>query len=289
MASVLELITYPVKACAGTSVAATTLTDAGLAHDRTFMVLDETGEARTQRRNPRLALVKPEVSAGGDRMTLTAPGVEPIEFETVRDTGHDSSRRPSNDPRRREVTLFGRPLGGIDQGDPAADWFTEVLGAPSRLVRVPPDHDRISDGQTPGPVGYADGFAILLASPPSLDLLNERLAERGGQPLPMDRFRPNIVVGGWDRPHTEDLARRIGIGGAELGYARLCLRCAVTMVDQASAVPSGPEPIRALSGYRRANGGVAFGANFSVTKPGDLAVGDEVRVSSWGESVLAQP
>ncbi|HEV2640725.1 MAG TPA: MOSC N-terminal beta barrel domain-containing protein [Actinocrinis sp.] len=281
MASVLELITYPVKGCAGTSVAATTLTDAGLAHDRTFMVLDESGEARTQRRNPRLALVKSEVGEDGDRLTLTAPGIEPLGFETVRGAVPNQ--------RRREVTLFGKPLSGIDQGDPAADWFTRVLGAPSRLVRVPPDHDRISDGQTPGPVGYADGFAILLASPPSLDLLNERLAERGGQPLPMDRFRPNIVVGGWDRPHTEDLARRIGIGGAELGYAKLCLRCAVTMVDQASAVPSGPEPIRALSGYRRANGGVAFGANFSVTKPGDLAVGDEVQVSSWGESVLAQP
>ena len=285
MARVIDLISYPVKGCAGTSVAATTLTDAGLAHDRTFMVIDEDGEARTQRRDPRLALVRPEVSAGGERLTLTfgapgsraadpAAGIEPIRVAV------------DVDSPRREVSLFKQPLQGIDQGDPAADWFSRVLGAPSRLVRVPPENDRISKGDTLGPVGFADSCAILLASPPSLDLLNERLAEAGGEPLPMNRFRPNILVGGWSQPHTEDLVRRVGIGTAELGYAKVCLRCAVTMVDQETAEPSGPQPIRALSGYRRAFGGVAFGSHFAVTRPGELAVGDEVHVSSWGESMV---
>jgi uncharacterized protein len=294
VARVIELIFYPVKGCAGISVAATAVTEAGLANDRSFMVIDEDGEARTQRRDPLLAVVRPEISTeagtgnsaertegaegtGSERLTLSVPGlegVEPVRISVDRDSP------------RRDVTLFKLPYQGIDQGDEAADWFSRVLGAPSRLVRVPPEHARVSKGEVAGPVGYADGSAVLIASPPSLDLLNERLAEAGGEPLPMNRFRPNILVGGWTRPHTEDLVRQLGIGTAEFGYGKVCLRCAVTMVDQSSAKPSGPEPIRTLSGYRRASTGVAFGSLFAVTRPGRIAVGDEIHVRSWGESVV---
>ncbi|MGH3999451.1 MAG: MOSC domain-containing protein, partial [Pseudonocardiaceae bacterium] len=127
----------------------------------------------------------------------------------------------------------------------------------------------------------------LITTLSSLDLVNERITERGGEPLPMSRFRPNVVVGGWDEPHIEDRARRINVGNAELGYAKLAIRCAVTTVDQKSGVKVGPEPLRALAGYRRAaEGGVAFGVKFAVLRPGKLSVGDEVIVSHWGESEL---
>lgn len=268
----IELVSYPVKGCAGVQLQESVLTQAGLAHDRSFMVIAEDGEFRTQRRAPKLAVVRPQVSADGGSITLSAPGAEPVRIPV------------DLDAPRRDVLLFDKPFKGIDQGELAAEWFSEVLGVPSRLVRVPPEHDRVSNGETPGTAGYADSCAVLITSPPSLDLLNERIAESGGAPLPMNRFRANIVVDGWTRPHTEDRARRIDIGGAELGYAKLCLRCAVTMVDQSSGVPKGPEPIRTLSHYRRAFGGVAFGAKFAVTRPGRLAVGDEVHVTSWGES-----
>ena len=274
MARVIELVSYPIKGCAGTSLPETTLAEAGLAHDRSFMVVGEDGEFRTQRRDPVLALVRPRIDEDGRSLALSAPGVEPVRIPV------------DLDAPRRDVVLFGKPYRGIDQGEVAAEWFSAVLGAPARLVRVPSEHDRVTDGETPGTAGYADGHAVLVASPGSLDLLNGRIAETGGEPLPMNRFRPNIVVGGWPRPHTEDLVRRIGIGayGAELGYAKVCIRCAVTMVDQETGVPSGPEPIRTLAGYRRAFTGVAFGAKFAVTRPGQLAVGDEVHVTSWGES-----
>ncbi|RKS79811.1 hypothetical protein BZB76_1290 [Actinomadura pelletieri DSM 43383] len=269
MVVVTELYTYPVKGCAGVLSTETALTEAGPAHDRTFMVVDEGGVARTQRRDPRLAVVRPEIDEGGRRLTLRAPGVDALRVDVEVGAG------------RRAVEMFGTAYQGIDQGDAAARWLTGVLGKPSRLVRVPPEHDRVTDGWTPGTSGYADSCAVLFVSRASLKALNARVE---GPAIPMNRFRPNIVVDGWDRPHREDEARRIVIGNGELGFAKLAIRCAVTMVDQHTGVKSGPEPLRTLATYRRASeGGVAFGAKFAVVRPGKLAVGDEVVVTSWEE------
>ncbi|RNG34684.1 MOSC domain-containing protein [Streptomyces botrytidirepellens] len=273
MARVVELVSYPIKGCGGMRMHTAELTPAGLAHDRSFMVTSEEGVFRSQRRDPRLALIRPEISPDGLRLMLHAPALDPVGIDV------DVSGRP------REVDLFGAPFRGIDQGDEAAAWLSEVLGAPSRLVRVPADHDRVTDGRTPGTSGYADSCAIHLLSRSTVDLLNERLGERGASPLPMDRFRPNVVVDGWNTPHTEDRALRITIGNAELGYAKLAIRCAVTMVDQQSGAKAGPEPLRTLAIYRRAaEGGIAFGAKYAVLRPGKLSEGDEVQVTSWGES-----
>ncbi|MGW2252863.1 MOSC domain-containing protein [Kitasatospora sp. NPDC001660] len=272
MATVVELRYYPVKGCAGVAAERAELTPAGLAHDRAFMVVDEGGVFRSQRRDRALAAVRPSVSADGGRITLAAPGVEAV--TTAVDT--EGPRRP--------VELFGTPFHGIDQGDAVAEWLSEVLGTRSRLVRVPPEHDRVTDGLTPGTSGYADSCAVHLLSRASLDDFNARTGE---PPLPMDRFRPNIVVADWDEPHTEDLARRLTIGDAELGYAKLAVRCAVTLVDQSTGAKAGPEPLRTLARYRRAaGGGVAFGAKFAVLRPGTLRVGDELTVAAWGPSEL---
>ncbi|MGW2867634.1 MOSC domain-containing protein [Kitasatospora sp. NPDC001225] len=272
MATVTELRYYPVKGCAGVAAAQAELTRAGLAHDRAFMVVDEEGVFRSQRRDPVLATVRPTVAEDGRSLTLAAPGTEPVSVPV--DTGGP----------RREVRLFGAPFFGIDQGEEAADWLSGVLGARSRLVRVPPEHDRVTDGLVPGTSGYADSCAVHLVSHSSLEYFNEL---SGTPPLPMDRFRPNVVVDGWSEPHTEDLARRIEVGGAELGYAKLAIRCAVTMVDQSHGTKTGPEPLRTLARYRRAAaGGVAFGSKFAVLRPGTLRVGDELAVGAWGPSEL---
>jgi uncharacterized protein YcbX len=270
VARVIELNYYPIKGCAGTSVSDAVLTPAGLTHDRSFMVIGKDGVFRSQRRDPRLAVIRPEISIDGERLTLRAPGTDAVCVDV------DLAAA------RRDVNLFGAPYTGIDQGDTVAGWLSEVLGAPSRLVRVPPEHDRVTDGETPGTSGYADSCPVLLTSLSSLDLLNERLTQRGGEPLPMNRFRPNIVVAGWDEPHIEDRARRIAIGAAELGYAKLAIRCVVTTVDQESGTKTGPEPLRTLADYRRVAEGLAFGAKFAVARPGKLAIGDEVIVSCWG-------
>ncbi|MDT0396258.1 MULTISPECIES: MOSC N-terminal beta barrel domain-containing protein [Streptomyces] len=273
MADVVELTYYPVKGCAGTSAGEVMLTPAGLAYDRAFMVVGEDGVGRTQRRDPRLALVRPSVGDGGARLTLRGPGVEALELRT--DTVS----------ARRKVEMFGNIHQGVDQGDAVAGWLSDVLRAPSRLVRVPPEHERVTDGRTPGTSAYADSCALHVLSRASLDLLNRKLAGRGLPPLPMNRFRPNIVIDGWEDPHTEDRAHHIRIGDTELGYAKLAIRCAVTMVEQGTGAKAGPEPLRTLAGYRRAaEGGVAFGTKYAVLRTGTLAVGDTVTVTSWGES-----
>ncbi|MFF3030807.1 MOSC domain-containing protein [Streptomyces rubiginosohelvolus] len=290
MATVVDLITYPVKGCAGTSVDSTHLTPAGLAHDRSFMAVSVDGVYRTQRRDPRLALVRPTVSADGSRLTLASAQPE---------SGHGALHLDvTTSAPRRDVDLFGATYQGIDQGEEAAAWLTDFLGAPSRLVRVPPEHDRKTDGLTPGTSGYADSSAVHVLSRASLAHLHTRLAERGAPPLAMDRFRPNIVIDSrpegcqgeqtadWAaEPHAEDRIRRATIGAAELGYTKLAVRCAVTLVDQEAGARGGPEPLRTLAGYRRFSaGGVVFGAKFAVVRPGKLSVGDEVAVEEWGEA-----
>ncbi|MFI6586641.1 MOSC domain-containing protein [Embleya sp. NPDC050493] len=275
MATVVELICYPIKGCAGTSCDRALLTPAGLAHDRAFMVVDADGVFRTQRRDPQLAPIRPEIDAGGERLTLRRPGADPVTIDV--DTGGP----------RRDVQLFGNPFRGIDQGDAAAHWLSQALGADSRLVRVPPEHERVTDGAIPGTAGYADSSPLHVLSRTSLDVLNARLGERGAPPLPMARFRPNVVVEGWADPHTEDRVRRCTVGEAELGYAKLAIRCAVTLVDQDTGTRAGPEPLRTFAGYRRApQGGVAFGGKFAVLRPGKVAVGDELVVTEWGTAEL---
>ncbi|MFI5780505.1 MOSC domain-containing protein [Nocardia sp. NPDC051570] len=278
MATVTALFTYPIKSCAGIELPAARLTPAGLAHDRAFMVIDEDGVFRSQRRDPRLALINPAIDAQGHTLTLHAPDLEPIEI-TVDTTGP-----------RRPVTLFGSDYHGIDQGDQVARWLTEILETPSRLVRVPPEHHRITDGLTPGTSGYADSCPIHIVSTESLIDLNDMIIERGGHPLPMNRFRPNIVIDGWPTPYHEDLTRRITVGNTEIAYAKPAIRCVITMIDQHTATRSGPEPLRTLAATRRSpEGGVAFGAKFAVLRPGRLAVGDECVVTEWAGVASPSP
>ena len=272
-AHVSALVVYPVKGCAGVPLTTARLTWAGIAHDREFMVVDDDGTFRSQRKDPRMARIVPEVDSDASRLLLRADEIAPLELET----GFDGPRVP--------VTVHGEPLHGIDQGEEVAAWLSRVLGSSSRLVRVPADHDRVTGGLTPGTAGFADGHAALVTSLSSLELLDERILATGGGPVPMDRFRPNVVVSGWREPHTEDRVRTLGIGTAELGYAKVCVRCVVTTVDQATGDKRGPQPLRALAGYRRVDsGGVAFGAKFAVTDPGSVSVGDPVEVTLRDES-----
>ncbi|ASR36405.1 molybdenum cofactor sulfurase [Prauserella marina] len=269
MARVAGLFSYPVKGCAPMVLADAVVTAAGLAHDRSFMVVGEDGVFRSQRRDPRLALIRPTVSGEGSRMTLAADGTGDVVFDV------DASGP------RRAVELFGVPMRGIDQGDDAADWLSAVLGVASRLVRVPPEHARVTDGKTPGTPGtsgFADSSAIHLLSAASVRGLARRLGERGLPGLPVNRFRPNILVEGWEE-HQEDGVRGFSAGSAEFGYTKPAIRCAVTTVDQHAGVRKGPEPLRTLATYRRIEGGVAFGTKFAVLRQGKVSVGDELIVS----------
>lgn len=263
---------YPIKACRGIDVPRAEVLPAGLAHDRTFTVIGDDGVCLTQRTHRVLATVDVAVLDGGRRLTLETPAVGRLELPV------------QFDGKRLPLTVFRHTGDGVDQGDGPAEWFGALLGLSCRLVRVPPDHRRVASGELVGTAGFADGQAVTVASTASLDDLNGRIVERDGEPVPMSRFRPNIVVDGWPEPFTEDRVRRMAIGGARFGYAKRDTRCSATLVDQQSGVRAGPEPIRTLAGYRRdpEERRVSFAMKCNVIHGGGIAVGDEVDVSAWG-------
>ncbi|WP_037675058.1 MOSC domain-containing protein [Streptomyces griseus] len=261
MARIAELTYYPVKGCAGVTVSEAELTPTGLAYDRRYVITDEAGELRWLWGDPQLALITPELGPDDAWLVLRAPGYGELRVDA--------------DPAAAPVELPGRRYGAVDQGEAAAAWVSDVIGAPSRLLRVPPQQDG-------GPVA-ANNNRLHIVSRATLGLLNRRLAERDDPvpALPMNRFRPNLVVDGWDDPHTEDRARRLTVAGMELTHAGATVRCAITMVDQHTGRRAGPEPLRTLATYRKVGGGIVFGAYFAIGRTGKLSVGDEVSVAEW--------
>lgn len=271
--TVRELAYYPVKGCAGVTVDTARVTGTGLEHDRTFMVVDAAGGTfRSQRAHPAMAVLRAEVLDSGTVLALFAEGIGALRTDIV------------PDGPRREVSMFGKDLGpAVDQGDEAAQWFSDALGLPSRLVRVVPGFDRDGWGDTPGKLNFADAHAVLVTSTASLTGLNDRITARGAAPVPMDRFRPNIVLTGDDTPHFEDGVARMNLGTAELAYSTRALRCNVTLVDQLTGHSAGPEPLRTLATYRREpeyGNKVSFGAKNAVVREGVVRVGDRVSIGS---------
>src|SRR5215207_2172992 len=258
----LGLYHYPIKSCRGTSLTEAVVGVRGIAADRHWMVVDAAGTFLSQRKLPRMALIAPRL--GGGVLEVTAPGVPPLNVAV----GHGG--------RRADVSVWDDRCAAIDEGDAAAEWFTTFLGMACRLVRMPDDEVRHVDPTYAGPgdqVGFADGFSFLLTSRASLDELNRRLPT----PLPMNRFRPNLVIDGVE-PFEEDGWRHIRVDGITFNVAKPCARCAITTTDQNTAERS-KEPLRTLATFRNVPGrGVMFGQNLVHDRPGMLRVGAVVEV-----------
>lgn len=259
-----SLHVYPVKSCGGIAARSWRVDERGLLYDRRWMVVDGDGVFMSQRRWPRMALVRPRLT--DDSLVLRAPGLSDLELPLLPDT-----REPT-----RPVWVWGDRVEAQDAGEGAARWFRDLLGAPRcRLVLQPegsvrpvdPDYGRPGDR-----VGFADGFPFLLISSASLEHLNSRLAE----PVPMDRFRPNLVVSGC-APHAEDGWRRVRVGPVSLRAVKPCARCDIPMIDQSTAI-KGTEPLRTLARYRNVGGAVLFGQNLAHDGTGTLSVGDGIEV-----------
>jgi uncharacterized protein YcbX len=271
VAKVSALAYYPVKGLAGIPVETAEVGPTGLLNDRLFMLVEPDGTFLSQRKLPAMATIHAELA--GDHLRLSEAGAPDLEIEI------------QYDGKRRDVSLFGKWFGlGVVQ-DPAADaWLTARLGTPAALVRVTPEHERPGWGAHRGLTGFGDAHALMITSESSLDGLNERIVEHGGDAIPMNRFRPNIVVSGWPEPHTEDKVLRMTAGSVEIGYSARGIRCAVPTVNQASGAKAGPEPTRTLATYRREpeyGGGVSFGIKGAVLAGGTIRVGDEIAVREW--------
>lgn len=271
VAKVAALAYYPVKGLAGVPVESAEVGPTGLLDDRLFMLVEPDGTFLSQRKLPAMATLRAELAGAALRLSAA--------------DGPDLEIGIRYDGKRRDVSLFGKWFGqGVVQ-DPAADaWISEQLGTPAALVRVTPERERPGWGAHRGLTGFGDAHALMITSQSSLDGLNARILERGGNAIPMNRFRPNIVVSGWPEPHTEDKVLRMTAGSVEIGYSARGIRCAVPTVDQASGAKSGPEPTRTLATFRREptyGGGVSFGIKAAVLASGNISVGDEILVQEW--------
>lgn len=260
---------YPIKSCRGTPMGEARVAARGLHHDRRWMVTDPEGGFLTQRKHPRMALIEPRLE--GEALRVSAPGAEPLLV-------------PVDAPGpRTEVAVWRSRSKAIDQGDDAATWFSEFLETPCRFVRQADDAgravlSRVRQGRRT-PVAFADRYPFLLTTVESLGDLNERMPEA----LPMDRFRPNLVVAG-GRPFEEDAWRRIRVGAVRFSVEKPCARCAITTVDQRTAA-RGAEPLRTLGTYRRGPRGVLFGQNLVHEGEGVLREGADVVVLETREPV----
>ncbi|HTN65056.1 MAG TPA: MOSC domain-containing protein, partial [Burkholderiaceae bacterium] len=176
-------------------------------------------------------------------------------------------------------------LEALDCDDITAAWFSNALGTPCRLVRFHPDARRIASldwtGGVEAPTLFADGFPLLVISQWSLDDLNRKLQAQGRAPLPMNRFRPSLVIDGVEA-FEEDFAASIRIGAARIKPVKPCPRCPIPSVDQVTGT-TGPDPLDILRTYRanpKLDGGIAFGMNAIVLEGAGqvLRVGQEVEV-----------
>ncbi len=271
---------YPIKSCAGLSVASATLTRAGLMvdaiYDREWMVVDPAGQCLTQREHPRMALIVPRLKT--ETLELRAPGMLRLELELgLPDPDHAPTV---------EVQVWDDRVKAYDCDATTAAWISNAVGTPCRLVRFHPHARRLASAKwTAGveaPTLFSDGFPLLVVGSASLADLNEKLQRAGREALPMNRFRPNLVIDGIEA-FDEDFAESIEIGAAALAPVKPCPRCPMPSVDQATGVV-GPDPLEILQTYRakaQLDGAICFGMN-SIVTAGDgerLAVGQEVSVT----------
>ncbi len=284
-AVISQLYVYPVKSCAGVQVQETLLTETGLEFDRAWMVVDTQGQFLTQRALPRMALVQPQLKRYD--MVLRAPGMLALHIAL------DAVEAPLR------VRVWDDDVPAYDMGAIAAQWFSDFLGTPARLVRFDPDYQRISNPKWTAGIEafnqFSDAYSLLIISQASLDHLNGKLLATGAIAVGMARFRPNIVlgnpadvsVGGALSPHDEDRLETLQIstdqGAVQLKPVKPCARCPIPNIDPATAI-SSPEVGDMLQRYRkdvRVNGAATFGMNAIVLRGTDcrLRVGQIVKAN----------
>lgn len=263
MLTLSALHLHPLKSARAMAPGRWHLDALGLRFDRHWMVVDDAGKCLTQRTHPRLALVSAVVD--DDALTLRAPGADALALPL------DAAGRSI-----RETQVWNHRGPSLDEGEAAARWISNHLGVSTRIVRIPPDHTRrVNPAFFPGEANtaFTDGYPLMLLSEASLDALNALLET----PLPMNRFRPNLVVRG-SEPFAEDHWSRIRIGTVELAVVKPCDRCVVTTTDQQTGLRDGKEPLATLASFRKHGDAVLFGQNCVQLGTGTIAVGDAIEV-----------
>ncbi|OZI75152.1 MOSC domain-containing protein [Bordetella genomosp. 12] len=284
--TVRSLHIYPIKSCHGIDLAHSQVGRAGLAHDRRWLIVTESGQFMTQRQWPRMTLIHTALTESA--LHLSAPDMDDIEVAL------DGSQLAES---IESVTVWRDTIPARAESAALADWLSRFLGEPCRLMKVDahasrparqewvqgwrerhPEAADVFDGDHF--FGFADGFPLLVTNQASLDDLNQRLAAKGVAAVPMDRFRPNIVLEGEDwAAFDEDLTVTVDFGHLRVALVKPCTRCSIPDVDQATAV-ANQEPGLTLAGYRNLEIGVVFGQNgiVDVLAETTLRVGDSAEI-----------
>ncbi|HEY8927910.1 MAG TPA: MOSC N-terminal beta barrel domain-containing protein [Mucilaginibacter sp.] len=265
MLQVSELFIYPIKSLSGISLTRAKITATGFEYDRRWLLVDEHNNFITQREYHQMALLAVSIEDSGLRVTH--------KFNKA------SVFVPFNDASKEYEKVVVRIWDDICEAEfvsiEADEWFSKMLGLKCRLVYMPDSTRRIVD-QRYAPddsiTSFADAFPFMMIGQASLDELNSRMSA----PLPMDRFRPNIVFTG-DEPFAEDMYGHFKIAGIDFYGVKLCARCVMTTVDQETAI-KGKEPLKTLARYRFKNNKILFGQNLVHNGIGEIAVGDELTV-----------
>ncbi|MFE6055902.1 MOSC domain-containing protein [Kitasatospora sp. NPDC056446] len=275
---------YPVKSMYRLSPDTAAVHPWGLAGDRRWMLADPTGRFVSQRENAALGQIRPGLLPDGS-LSLTAPDGSRIEVPAPTVTAGDPLA---------DVEVWGTRFRAAEAAKEAHEWIADHLGD-YRLVHLDDPRARPVDpefGEPGDTVSMADGFPLLLTTTASLDRLNELIAAEhpeDHETLPMERFRPNAVVG-CSLPWAEDGWRRIRIGALTFKVVKPCGRCVITTTDQETGERRGKEPLRTLARHHRLLRKAAFGQNLIPERPagvegdvlGTLRLGDDVEVLEDG-------
>ncbi len=266
--TISELWIYPIKSLGGIRLQEAQLSPRGLQWDRRWMLLDADGNFLTQRQFAEMALLDVSLHAHTLQVRHRKKNLLPLEIPLHMTDPGEQVQAPIWD----DNTLAWYVGAQYDQ------WFSNALEQPCRLVYMPDESERITTGKWSGnqqKMSFADGYPALLIGQGSLDDLNARLAT----PVPMNRFRPNLVVRG-TAPFAEDVWHEFWIGDLHFWAEKPCARCNVITIDQ-ETLQTGKEPLQTLSRYRRVGNKVMFGQNLLCDASGTIRVSDVVEVKSY--------
>jgi uncharacterized protein len=265
MLSISQLYIYPIKSLGGIAVNNAVVTDRGLQNDRRYMLVDTNGIFLTQREHPSMALLRTAIEA--NELTIWH-----------KDNISGKLRLPMV-PEHSLLTAMVKVWDDYCEGqyisEEADKWFSEKLNSSCRLLFMPESTKRKVDpvyALNNDITSFTDGYPVLLIGQSSVDDLNSRMEEK----LPMDRFRPNIVMAG-GQPFEEDTIGQFSINEINFYGVKLCARCVVTTTNQETGI-KGKEPLTTLAKYRMTNNKVFFGQNVLCSGKGVIRVGDEIKV-----------
>jgi uncharacterized protein YcbX len=252
---------YPVKSLGGILLLSSEAEERGLKYDRRWMIVDENNQFITQRKYPQMSLLWPEIKESLLIINHKQNKIAPLSIPLS----------PYNE-EEINVQIWKDNIPAIKYNSDVNEWFTEAIGLKCSLVYMPDTTKRKVDPKYVDNqiVSFADGYPFLIIGEKSLVDLNNRLKD----PLPMNRFRPNLVFDG-GKPFDEDGWKRFRIGGVEFHSIKPCSRCVVTTVDQNTS-NKGKEPLKTLAQYREVNGKVMFGMNLVCEGTGNVKVGDQI-------------